>query len=437
MSSSSSPYVVLGTGLTGLVIWYNLIKKWVSWSDISFIDIAEKPWWLLWLCEINWQAIEWTYHHFFRSDKELIQLANDLWVRDCLQWFNSSTAIYEHNTLYPFMTPKDILSFKPLSFFNRVRLGIVVLFLQYFSHYQVFEQYTAYERCKIFFWHRVTEVIRLPLLKGKFHHYFKKVSMSWLWHRLWVRGKSKNTWDLVEKLWYFVGWCHVLINTLVGELTSKGVTFHFSTTITSIQEERLIDSNNKEYAFKKLFCTIPSYIFANLAKQSLSCEYYKHLNSIEYIGEVNMLFSSPQSLSTYYRTNINTSDSPFLVFIQHTNLVGTKYYKWQNVYYLGKYVPHDHEYMKHPEKFREDSLIYLKKMFPSFEINLIDQEYTFSFRNAQHIVDIAYKDKIPSVNTELEHVYLVNFSQLYPEDRWLNQSVKQANEVVNSLFHNK
>ena len=58
--------------------------------------------------------------------------------------------------------------FKPLKLRNRIRAGLVVLYLQYLKNWKQLTDITALEWLEKYAGTEVTEVLWRPLLKGKF-----------------------------------------------------------------------------------------------------------------------------------------------------------------------------------------------------------------------------------------------------------------------------
>jgi protoporphyrinogen oxidase len=73
---------------------------------------------------------------------------------------------------------------------------------------------------------------------------------------------------------------------------------------------------------------------------------------------------------------------------------------------------------------------YLPKLFKQFNPAEITNQHIFKFKNAQHVVDTAYGDKIPKYQSPVKGVYLANFSQVFPEDRGTNFSVREGNKIA-------
>ena len=152
--------------------------------------------------KIEGSSIERAYHHIFKTDTTIIDLANELGVGDKLSWHDSSVSIYYGDKLYPFKGAVDLIKFSPLSFPNRIRAGLVALYLQKTNNWKKFQKVSAYDWMLKAAGKQVTKVIWEPLLRGKFDKYFDKVSMAWLWARIHVRAQSREVGG--EKLGYFV-----------------------------------------------------------------------------------------------------------------------------------------------------------------------------------------------------------------------------------------
>ncbi|HEY8445740.1 MAG TPA: hypothetical protein VIL01_01405, partial [Thermomicrobiales bacterium] len=73
---------------------------------------------------------------------------------------------------------------------------------------------------------------------------------------------------------------------------------------------------------------------------------------------------------------------------------------------------------------------YLQRINPAFERSWIERWWVFRERAAQPIVTLNYSEKIPPHRTPLRHLYLANTSQIYPEDRGTNYSVRLGNRVA-------
>lgn len=430
--SSNKKIAIIGGGYTGLTIAYRL-------SDLGYaVTIFEKNDCVGGLASgftIDGLLIEKIWHFLYMTDKDILDLAEELKVRDRLVFHNSSVATYYDGKLYPFMTPMDLLKFTPLSFINRLRTGAVGLYLQLLKNWKPLTQITAYEWMTKKAGKQATEIIWKPLLEGKFGKYYDKVTMSWLWGRIKVRVDSKE--KTGEKLGYFTGSFNVLTNGLKQKIEENGGKIFTNVEVSKIakteDDKVTIVSEGETKVFDRIISTTPTHVFGKMiaSNKEVTGKKIESLDSIDYVGVVVMVFTSDQKISPYYWHNINDPKIPFLVLLSNTELAGEETYDGKNVYYIGFYAEHDHHY------FTDDNDLImnewedgLKTMFPDFDASKIREKKLFKFKDAQHIVDIGYDKKIPPYESVVKNVYLSNFSQIYPDDRGLNYAVQEGNKIA-------
>ncbi len=426
---------ILGGGLTGLTAALKLT------NEGHTVTIYEKAPFVGGLASgflMQGEHLEKTYHHIFKTDTDIIDFASEIGIGDSLEWHESSVSIYYGGKLYPFSTPVDLIRFKPLSFVNRIRAGLVVLYLQRAKGWKDFTKVSAYSWMMKWAGKGVCKVIWEPLLKGKFDTYYDKVSMAWLYARLHIRANSRQPGDSKEMLGYFNGGFDIIIERLKTLLAEKNVTILTEAQVDAIESNPqnhmpCLKINGEEVLYDKIIATTPSYIFAKLIEHAehVDAKYVEKLTSIPYLGAICAVFSSDQNIGDFYWNNINDLESPFLVFINHTKLIDKERYGGKYVYYIGVYLPHEHEYFAKDEaEIYTIWFEYLKKMFPDFDESKVIDRNMFKLKNAQHIVGLNYEKNIPDYRTPVPGVYLSNFSQIFPEDRGTNYAVREGKKIA-------
>lgn len=435
MNNTQQRIAVIGGGFTGLAAAYDLAKQ---GHAVTILERSPDLGGLASGFQIQGTSLEKTYHHLFKTDTDILSLCEELGLKDRLIWHETSMAVYFENQVYPFGTPLDLLRFKPLSLWNRIRCGVVLLYLQTTNNWQAFNTISALAWMKKWSGAQATRVIWEPLLKGKFSTHHDRVSMAWLWGRIHTRGNSKEHGSTKETLGYINGGFVVLVEALRQALLNRGAKIFTNVLVQTIRPHgdtpRVSYTLNQDLIdqeFDKVVVTTPSSVFASFIQESATKEYLQLLNSVDYLGAICLVFSSDQSLSKYYWHNINDPTFPFLVFVQHTRYIDTSHYGGKEVYYLGSYLPNDH-----PSFTMDDAALkrlwfsYLKKIFPDFDERRITDAHLFRFKNAQHIVDLSYERKIPPYQTPISGVYLANFSQIFPDDRGTNFAVREGRKVA-------
>jgi protoporphyrinogen oxidase len=178
-----------------------------------------------------------------------------------------------------------------------------------------------------------------------------------------------------------------------------------------------------------VIATTPSPILARLVPQ-LPVDYVVKLNGLTYEAAAVALLEMNRPLSDIYWLNIADRDLPFTGVIEHTNFMPPSDYGGKHYVYLSKYLEPDHPYFSMPEdELIETYLPYLQRINPAFERSWIDRWWVFRERSAQPIVTLNYSQKLPEHRTPLKNLYLANTSQIYPEDRGTNYSVRLGNRI--------
>lgn len=393
---------IIGGGITGLVAGFRLLQK---GNNVTIFEKSDSLGGLLGGFNIEGTNLEKAYHHIFKTDKEIINLIEELGLIDKLKWYESKTALYYGGTIYPFAGAIDLLRFKPLNLVDKLRLGLVKIYLEKENNWQKFEDVLAYEWMKKWCGDNAYKVVWEPLLKGKFSDRYKDISMAWMWARIHTRANSSKGGK--EYLGYMDGGFQQIIDELEKRIKRLGGEIELSYEL-SIKSDELKD-------FDKVIDTSP-------------------LSNVDYLGAVTMVFSTIPSLSKFYWHNINDVESPFLAFIQHTNLVGTENYGGKHIYYMGTYLPQNHKYFTCKDSLIEkDFLGFLTKIFPDFKKVKVEEKHIFRFKYAQHIVDIGYKNKIEQYKKAEGKIIHANFAQIYPEDRGINYAVREGEKVVKKI----
>jgi protoporphyrinogen oxidase len=437
----SKKVAIIGAGLTGLTCAYELLKK---GREVIVYEKNEKVGGLAGSFELEGQSLEKFYHHIFESDSDLINLFEQLGIEKELLWFDSSISTVFDGIVYPFTSPIHLLKFRPLPLFDRFRAGLVVLFLQKYKKWGKFKNISAYEWMKKYGGKKVTEIIWEPLLKGKFRKHYNDISMAWLWARIYVRANSRKEGLSKESLGYFRGGFQNFIDTLVDAINSKGGKIENNITVSGIDKDdkgKVLIQIDKEkpLKFDELVITTPSPVVESLfSKRLLGLqevrEYISKIKNIKYLGVICLVFTSSQNISDYYWHNVNEQDSPFLVFIQHTNLIDKKNYENKHVYYICKYIDINDPFYNSDEKsISSEWFEYLGKIFNNFDAGQVSNQFLFKSKYAQHIVDKKYYNIVPENKEITKHIYLTNFSLIYPEDRGMNYAVREGVKMAEKI----
>ena len=428
---------VIGGGVTGLVTAYKLSKEGYK------VTIFESSYFLggqASVVNLGGFKIERGYHHLFRNDIDIIELIEELNLSNSLKWYKSSVGMYSNKKLYPFSTPKDLLNYKPISILNRFKLGLVSLYLNRQRNWKKYEKITAQNWMKKYVGNEIYNKVWGPLLKAKFGYFYNKVNMSWFWSKMITRFASRNK-KGEEILGYLINSFDQLIEELVKKIEENGGKILLNSKVISINHKsnkvshiKYLQSNTiNKFDTDLVVTTIPNYELKNLI--NFEPDYQKKLDTAEYLGASVFILKLNKRFSKYYWINIIDEDVPFLGLIEHTNLVDKKYYGNEQILYITNYLHYkDDVFSKDKDELLNEYMEHLKIINPEFNEDWVKNYIYNSVSAAQPLLPVNYSMVKPTFKSPIDNLYIGNTSQIYPEDRGTNYSVKIAGEIVSLII---
>ena len=426
---------IIGAGAAGLTAGYDLAKlghKVQIFEEAPFIGGQASTF------QVGAGQLERGYHHLFMSDKDMIGLIEDLGLSEELAWIESSVGLFHSGQIWNFASPIDLLKFRPLSLIQRFKVGIWSLLLQKTANWEKYEHVTAKEWITSHMGKDAYRVIWEPLLRGKFGQYHDQISMTWLWGKFRLRVSSRQSIFSNEKLGYPL--CS--FGTVFDRLGEQIVLLNGQIRVKTRVQEIIISNGhavglrvtkNGEEAnltFDSVIATTPSYVFSRLVP-NLPESYIEQLHSTQYLAAVVLILELDHPLSSKYWMNIADLDFPFVGIIEHTNLVDPELYSGNHLVYLTNYPDINSDiYNMSKEELLNTYLPHLNKINPDFDPSWVRNSHYHKINGAQPVIGVNYSSNIPPHRTPFQNLYLANTTQIYPEDRGTNYSVKMGRLVA-------
>ncbi|MFQ5934722.1 MAG: FAD-dependent oxidoreductase, partial [Dehalococcoidia bacterium] len=180
---------IIGAGAAGLAAAYELVKR----GHRPFVyEASPRIGGQASTFDVGGGRLERGYHHLFTSDTYMVDLIHEMGLGHKLAWIESKVGFYYNGKVYDFVTPMDLLRFTPISLVDRIRLGLVSLYLQRTKNWRKFEGVTASEWIKKWAGRRNHDVVWGPLLRGKFGDSADEVGMAWFWGKIYLRFASRG-----------------------------------------------------------------------------------------------------------------------------------------------------------------------------------------------------------------------------------------------------
>ena len=387
--------------------------------------------------EVAGTRLEVFYHHLFQSDTSIAALAKEVGVGDRLIWLPSNVGYFSDGKIYPLNGALDLLRLGSIPFIDRVRVGLVTAYLQRVKDWKPYESVTAHEWLQRALGKRAYDRTFGAQSRAKFGSLYDRIPMVWFWGKIWLRTTSRRSPLEQEKLGYFSGSFQVMVDALVAACEGAGVEIRREG-LTALEQNDssgwTARAESGDTDLDVVLATVPSHVFQAMAPP-LPDDYVAKLNALDYEAAVVAILELDHKLSDIYWLNVADPELPFTGVIEHTNFISPQYYRGSRFVYLSKYMEADHPYFTMPDdEIVASYLPYLKRINPDFDPSWIRNTWVFRERAAQPIIPMHYSERIPSLRTPLENLYLANTTQIYPEDRGTNYSVRLGEDVAQLIL---
>ena len=426
---------VLGGGFTGLAAAYDLARA--GWR-VRVFESSPTVGGLAGTFDIGGgNRLERFYHHWFASDVHILDWLRELGLGSRIVFSPTNTGLFHANSIFRLASPLDLLKFTPLPLFDRVRTGLMALNARRISDWQPLESMSAEEWIIQNAGKRSYEVIWKPLLHGKFGIEAPHVSAVWFWNKLKLRGSSRNK-KGGETLAYFRGSFGAALDEIVSALSSMGVSIHTDSPVERIltRDGRAVGVHvaGEEIHTDAVLATTPLPIFLRMV-ESLP-EAYRDLHSqIRFLGNVCLVLRLQRSLSSTYWLNVADPTFPYVGVIEHTNFDDPGNYGGKRIAYLSKYLPTSEPMFRMTDvELLEYSIPFIKKIFPEFSSDWIEQHFVWRAEYSQPVITKEYSKLIPDEKTPIAGLWLSTMAQVYPEDRGTSYAVRHGRAVAQRIL---
>ena len=437
---------IVGAGVAGLVAGRELARRghpvtlYERWPDVSgqasAFDLGNGVW------------IDRYYHHLFQSDSDMIALHDELLPGE-LEWHTSSVGIWARGRVWPFVSPLDLLKYRPLPLVDRLRLGYSVLRLTARTDWERMDDIGALDWLRRASGDRALESVWTPLMLGKFGADSERIPLAWLWSKFRLRRKLRGSGATKEQLGYPRGSFRAICQALADEIRKLGGEILVDREVLRVTENgeyvlhcagpgayrRPVGESTAEAALEAraeaVVFTTPTFITSRLTEWP--DDYKRRLDDWTYETAVVLLLELRRPFSRTYWTNIADTNVPFLGLVEHTNLVPPERYPARYLY-VSNYVARGHPLTKmNTEALLKHYLAALGLMNPRFDQNDVLRYWSFREEAAQPVPRIGNRHRVVPFASPRPGLYLANTTQIYPEDRGTNYAARIGREVAEKI----
>jgi protoporphyrinogen oxidase len=347
----------------------------------------------------------------------LRRLCEDLGIADQLRFRETRSTFYVDGGLYSMNSLLEFLLFKPLSPYQRLRLGGTIALAQFYRDWQSLERVPLRDWLVRLGGRGVFERLWGPMLDAKFDGQWAQTRATWMWSRL-VRMKStREGANQREQSGHLVGGYKTLLTAMARVIEQAGGRIHLRTPVDSVrvQQGRAtgVIVRGEERAYDQVVVTMQGPVARRLLAGAPT-EYLARLDAIRYLGIVCPLMVLDRPLTGTWVVNIADRRLPLTGVIETTAYIDPALVGGHHLVYLPKYTAPGSPWLQRSDaEIRQEWLAAVKQMVPSFDEGSVRY---FLVHREQYVEPLhpVGGAAMPGIETPVPGLYLATTAQIYP-----------------------
>lgn len=409
--------IVVGGGLSGLSAANKLLSK---GFDVTVLEKNHDLGGLAKSFQIKGKKIPVTYRHIQTCDSLTLEYVDKFGLRDKLFWKNVNMVFWWNNRQYRLTQPWHILSFRPLGWFSKIRVGWLGLYCLLKSDWSNMEHKPADEWMREMIGEKATELLFENLAEIKFCLPLSAVSAAWLGNRLHTTVSTK------EKYGYLTGGSHQIIDGLAESIRRKGGAIEADAEVTHIGDG-FVECGGETITANKIISGVPSQEFLKICDVQTSAR--KTLESIEYNSIISLVCGSEQLITKEYWSIFLKPRLSFGGLFNHTTLYPEAGLDGEYVYHIFSYHKRTDELYNASEREIADRYLKdLRSICPDFSFKWYR---AFKLDYSSPIFSVGYIN--PPIKFS-EKIYLTGAYKEYPLTRTMHTALLSGERTADALI---
>lgn len=434
-AASPERWGIVGGGILGMTLAHRLAQH---GRRVTLFEGAERlgglasPWSL--------GGVVWDrhYHVTLLSDRFLRSLLTELGLEQQMEWGVTRTGFYTDRGLVSMSNTVEFLRFPPLGLFDKLRLGLTILYAARVKDWRRLERVSVEEWLRRWSGDHTFESIWLPLLRSKLGESYRQTSAAFIWATIARMYEARRSGLKKEMFGYVPGGYARILARYEAVLQAEGVRIRLGRPTRRVEPSvggvRVEGEDGEREDFDHVVLTVPAPLAAALCP-GLREEEKEALRGVRYQGIVCASLLLKKPLSPYYVTNITVPGVPFTAVIEMSALVDRRHFAGNALVYLPKYVaPDDPVFDLTDDQIRESFLAALERMYPEFSRSHVVCFRLSRVRHVFALTTLNYSDRLPPLATSMPGVHLVNSAHVLNGTLNVNATLRLAESAAAGLL---
>jgi protoporphyrinogen oxidase len=430
MHTTTSPTsAIIGGGISGLVTALRLA---LDGNKVTLFEASDQLGGLGTFFTHDGRTFEKFYHCMLPSDGPLLELLELLNLKEEVYWAPTSFGYWHQGRVFALNTAKDLLSFKPLPFLDRLRVGFTGLRGRLVSD-KGLDDVTAEHWLTQLSGRRAFATFWKPMLMAKFGDRYGDVPALWFWSRFnREKGDSKG-----EVKGYIKGGYRRIIEACAAKLQALGADIRMEEPVLRLDLDRegrpSVTTENGTARFDRLVITTPPAAFQKAMGPAMKAA-MPPLAKIEYVGVINMLLFLKRPLSKHYWVATPDASVPFDGVVETSTLTQPSDRGDRHTVYLTKYMLRTDERFETPDAdLRDEWITALRRVFPDLKMEEIETVNIFRAPFVEPLYTTGYRHQRPPEVLVPGRVFMASAAQVYPDVTSWNGAVGQVNRTLEAM----
>ncbi len=423
---------VVGGGIAGMATAFHLARAGV---EVELFEASDHFGGLGSFFQYRDSYLERFYHCILPSDHSLLEIIDALGIRDRTYWRTAEFGFLDGTQVRGLNTPLELLRFTPLSFLDRIRVGLTG-FMGLYASGDGLDDIDVATWLRRISGQRAFDIFWKPMLKAKFGDAYTSVPALWFWTRL-RREKGAGK----EVKGYVKGGYKFLIEQLAEYLSDCGVKFHLTTPVTQLRlaPDSGVEINWREGAarFDSVVLATPLNFVRWLTRDESFAGHLDHINlDVESQGVINVVLLLRRSITSHYYWVAAIDDTlPFQGIVESSVLLDRADSAGMHLVYLMRYLHRDDDFFALPdEEIIERYIEALLKIQPQLSKADIVDKFVFRAPFVEPRYTLGYSKRKPPICVIPRTLFLATSAQVYPEITSWNGSATLAKRVAGELL---
>ena len=427
---------IIGGGLLGMTLGYRLSMQ---GAHVEVLDASDQLGGVLRTTQLDGYRVDDYYHTILSSDARLLAMVEDLGLADRTGFTHTSSGFYCDGAFYPIDTPMDLLRFKPLTLWERLRLGAGSMVCGWHKDWRALDKVPVRDYLIRYCGKGGYQKFWRHLLRCKYDGQFDTVPATVIWARIKRMSAPKS--DKVG----WVGFGHVeggyrtIVETLAERIALAGgrtrVNAPVEQVVTRGKHITGVVVNGQFEPYDAVVSTVAYPLLAGLLSPTWD-EFTHQLTSQSYMGSICVTVVMKRRLSPYHCIYLLDERIPFTGVIETTHYIDPEQVGGRHLTYLSKYFSPDSPFRTMDlNRVREDFMGTFMGMFP--DVTPADIEHVLIAREpfVDPIRSITGEGYLPGMHdAPIDGLLLANNSQIHPRLPCAESVVEFAEDIMPDVW---